>query len=122
MRLIPSEIEPLRLFQNLGVYDGEERRIISDVVFDDEDRLDADDLCVVFDVDPIFQGLDDGDDDPEVALPDEDFVEDRRVKIRDDVLQFPVVVCKEDDRDVQARLLRPPRKLDRRACRRCAAS
>ena len=110
----PLGYEPLGLFQDFGVDDGEDGRVKPDIVLDDKDRLYADHAGVVVDVDPVFEGLDDRDNDPEIPLPDEHPVEDRRFPFDEKVLELPVVVCEQHDRDVQPRFPDEPRELDRR--------
>jgi hypothetical protein len=110
----PFGDEPLGLLQDFGVDNGEDGGIEPDAVLDHEDRLYPDHARVVVDVDPVFQGLDDRDDDPEIPLPDEHLVEDRRVAFKEKVLELPVVVREQHDRDVQPRFPDQPRELDRR--------
>ncbi len=75
----PFRDEPLRLLQRLGIDERKIRRIEADVILDKDDRLCADDPCIVVDVELVFEILDDGDDDAEVPLPDEHPVEHRRI-------------------------------------------
>ena len=92
----------LRLVQDLRVDDREVRGVELDVVFQEDDGLDADRLRVVVDVEPVLERFDDGDDQPVVALPDEDLVEDGGVVVCDDLLALAVVIGQQDDRSIQA--------------------
>ena len=96
--------QPLGLVEKLRIQDGQKRGIVVDIVFDEKNGLDADQPRVVVDIHPVFQMLDDADNQPEIPLPDEDAVECRRVVVRFEVLQFPAVIRQQNDGDLDARL------------------
>ena len=53
----------------------QERRVVTDVVFDDEDRLHAEGSGVMHHIPPILDVLDDGRHEPDIALPQEHTIE-----------------------------------------------
>jgi hypothetical protein len=96
--------EPLGLAQKLGVEDGEEGRIVADVVLDQEDHLHAYRPRVVGDIPLVLDVLDDGEEDPRVSLPDEDALELAGLGAGQDIRQLVVVESQEHDRNVEPRL------------------
>ena len=62
--------EAVRVLRQLGVNRRQKRRVVADVVFDEENGLHAELAGVVRDVPPILDVLHDRRDQPHVALPE----------------------------------------------------
>ena len=71
----PLRHERVRVTPDLRVDDRKERGVVADAVLDEEDRLHARLLGVVRDVPAVLDELDDREEDPHVALPEEDAVQ-----------------------------------------------
>ena len=69
---MPSLDDATRLRDQFGVNDGQERRVVTDVIFDHEQDRHAHGSGVVEDITLVFDVLDDRDQDADVALPEED--------------------------------------------------
>ena len=92
--------QPLGLAEKLRIQNGQQRRVVVDIVFDEEYGLDADQTRVMVDIHSVFEMLDDADDQPEIPLPDENAVECGSVVVRFEVFQFSAVICQQHDRDL----------------------
>jgi len=106
----PLADQALRLPDDLRVELGEERRVVADVVLDDQDDAHPHRRRVVCDVPEILDVLDDREKDAGVPLPEEETVQIGEVVLPFEVLPFIVVVRHGDDGDVESRALHLPRK------------
>jgi hypothetical protein len=103
--------QPTRVVEQLGVDRRQERRVVPDVVLDQDDDLDPHRLGVVDDVAAIFDVLDDREQDPRVALPDEGSLDRREIVVAGELADVAGVEREQDHRDVAAQLLDPARQL-----------
>ena len=106
----PLRQQPVGLVHHLGVDDRQERRVVPDAVLDDDDRLHPEAAGVVGEVQPIFDVLDDRQQDAHVALPQEGPSEVRGVMAGHELGQRPVVVRQQHHRHREPGLLDPPRQ------------
>ncbi len=105
--------ELLGVVHQLGVDHRQERRVVADVVLDDDHHLHAHQRRVIGHVEPVLDLLDDGEEDRDVALPEVDALEIGGVVAVQEQRQLPRVVGEQHDRDGQARLLHLPRQRGR---------
>ena len=102
------EIQPLghqaqRVVDELRVQEREERRVVADVVLDEDDGGHADHAGVVGDVELVLEVLDDRQQDADVALPQEEALERRDVLGVGELVERALVVGEEHDRVSMAR-------------------
>src|SRR5213592_2930431 len=103
------EIHALRhqavgVVHQLGVNGRQERRVVADVVFDDQNGLHTELARIVHDIPPSLDVLDDSGDQTDVALPQEHAIEWRRPAWLEQLRDFTHVVGEDDDGGVDARL------------------
>ena len=104
---------PLRVVEELGVHHRQERRVVADVVLDEQDHLHADLARVVERVAPVLHRLDDADEDAGVALPQERPLDVRGVVPCVELGELARVPREEDDGRVEALGLHAARELGR---------
>ena len=93
--------DALRVVQQLGIHHGQERRVVTDVVLDQDDDLHPERTGVVKSVAPVFHGLDDAHQHPRVALPEKDALDGRGVLARLEVGELAGVPGEQDHRHVE---------------------
>ena len=104
------DIEPFteqaaRLGDHLGIDDRQKRRAVADVVFDQKNDGHAHGRGVMLDVALVLDVLDDGDEDADIALPEEDAVDIGQRIARNKILNLAVIVGEHDDRYIEPGLL-----------------
>src|SRR5579872_58201 len=92
-----------RLLDQLGVNDGQERRVIPNVVFDYEEHGNAHSACVVEHVVLVFDVLNNRDQDARGSLPEEDTVDIGDRIARNEILDLAIVVSEDNDRRIESR-------------------
>ena len=97
-KIYPFGNQTQRLFQRFGINKRKIRRIETNTIFDKNNRLNARSGSIVFNVQPVFDILDNGNDDAKISLPDEHSVENRGVVVREQFRQFTVVIRQYDNR------------------------
>ncbi|MEJ2719993.1 MAG: hypothetical protein P8181_02465 [bacterium] len=112
-RVDPFGDQALRVTHQLGIDDRKIRRIEPDAVLDEDDRLHADEVGVLLDIEPVFHEFDDGEQNPEVAAPDEHLVEIRHVVFGHQVVEGARVVGEQHDGNIFDASFRLARKIDR---------
>ena len=91
-----------RLLDQLRVDDGKERRVVADVVFNDQQDGHADGTRIVQHVALVFNVFHEGDQDAGVALPQKNSFDVGDRIARDEVLYFAIVVGQHDHGHIQA--------------------
>ena len=90
-----------RLLDQFGIDDGQERRVVADVVFDHEQDGHANGLRVMQHVAFIFDVFDDGDQNTGIALPQKNAFDFSKWIARDEILDLAIVVAKNNDRNIE---------------------
>src|SRR5579862_652406 len=91
-----------RLLNQLRVDDGQKRRVVANVVFNNQQDRNTHRACVVQHVALIFDVLDDRDEDAGVALPQEDAVDIGDGIVCDEILDLAIIVSDDDDGNVES--------------------
>src|SRR5579863_287107 len=92
-----------RLLDQLGIDDRQKRRVVADVVFDDQQHGHADGARIVQHVAFVFDVLDDGDQDARIALPQEHALNIGQRIARYEILDLAIVVSQNDHGNVESR-------------------
>jgi hypothetical protein len=101
-----------RFRHELGVDHREKRGVESRLVLDHDDHRHARLARVVSEVAAVLDILDDGQQDPDVALPQEDALQLGRVVTRNEVLELARIVGQQDDGRIQPGLPQPADQLE----------
>src|SRR5579872_718347 len=91
-----------RLLDEFGVDNGQKRRVIANVVFDDEQHRNAHRARVVQHIALVFDVFDDRDQNAGVALPEKDAVDIGDGIPRDEILDLAIVVSEDDYGNVES--------------------
>ena len=90
-----------RLFDQLGIDNGQERGVVANVVFDHEQHGNAHGVRVVEDVALVLDIFDDRNQNASIALPEEDSFDIGDWIARDEILDLAMVVAEHDDRNIE---------------------